>query len=432
MTKFFRSLWGSAELSVFVARLTAVVLGPAVALAIANNLSPEVQGFYFSFTSIIAAQSLFEAGLSVVIIQLIAHERASGSHKKIGSIFSFFVRWFRFAAILMGLIIGVAGAISFSRASSTTPVDWGLPWLILVVVTIAEFSMLPYLLFFEGVGAVNKVYRFRTFKSILYSTLLIGCFFIGANLYSISIAALLSLGATFIFIRTNRTDFPSKIHSDETVSSIQWKKDILPFQWKVACSWMAGYFTVSIFTPVLLWLRGPVDAGKMGLTISMLGSCTVVAAAIMQANASKLGSLYAAGKIVEFIDVFKRRAALSVLLAGAAIGALVIAVLTLNQLQWELASRFVDPSILVMLGVGYLCYHFEGVLAFFSRAQKIEPYFLLEMVAGALILASTLYFGKEYGQIGIAAGFLAVRACLTAPIAFLIYLRSKSNLIAKV
>ena len=49
---------------------------PATLFLIAKHFSPEVQGFYYTFVSVLALQSFLELGFVIVIINVSSHEWA--------------------------------------------------------------------------------------------------------------------------------------------------------------------------------------------------------------------------------------------------------------------------------------------------------------------------------------------------------------------
>ena len=54
-----------------------VLAGPVTILCVLKFLSAEEQGFYYTFSSILALQIFFELGLTYVIMQCVSHEMAS-------------------------------------------------------------------------------------------------------------------------------------------------------------------------------------------------------------------------------------------------------------------------------------------------------------------------------------------------------------------
>jgi len=57
--------------------LTSLILGPVTVLLIAMRFSPEIQGYYYTFGSLVALQVLFEMGLGQAIIPFASHEWSS-------------------------------------------------------------------------------------------------------------------------------------------------------------------------------------------------------------------------------------------------------------------------------------------------------------------------------------------------------------------
>src|ERR1700722_5120239 len=60
----------------FLARVWSMGAGVVALLLIAAFFTPQIQGFYYTFTSLVALQVFAEMGLGQVIIQFAAHEWA--------------------------------------------------------------------------------------------------------------------------------------------------------------------------------------------------------------------------------------------------------------------------------------------------------------------------------------------------------------------
>src|SRR5258708_654935 len=81
MIAYMRRLLSRAEVDRAVvmglaATVIRVISGPLTALAIAWHFSPLLQGYYYTFRSLLAAQVLVELGLGQVLIQFASHEWA--------------------------------------------------------------------------------------------------------------------------------------------------------------------------------------------------------------------------------------------------------------------------------------------------------------------------------------------------------------------
>ena len=52
--------------------------------------------------------------------------------------------------------------------------------------------------------------------------------------------------------------------------------EIFSLQWRIAVSWVSGYFIFYFFTPLIFMIYGPVVAGQFGLTFNMIRSLSTV------------------------------------------------------------------------------------------------------------------------------------------------------------
>jgi len=83
-----------------LARGWSTVAGVVTVLLIAHFLTPAEQGYYYTFSSLVALQIVFELGFSFVILQLAAHERARLHIQEDGSITGDLVAHSRLASVL--------------------------------------------------------------------------------------------------------------------------------------------------------------------------------------------------------------------------------------------------------------------------------------------------------------------------------------------
>ena len=95
---------------------------------------------------------------------------------------------------------------------------------------------------------------------------------------------------------------------------ISWQREVWPFQWKIAVSWLCDYFIFQLFTPVLFAFRGPVEAGRMGLSMSIVTQLSAMMLAWMTTKAAPFGSLIAKKETPELDRMFFRSLRQSIVL----------------------------------------------------------------------------------------------------------------------
>ena len=152
MTARFRQLLKQLEIDravvfVLLNRGWQFLAGPITLLLIARSFSPEVQGFYYTFDSLLALQSFVELGFFLVIINVASHEWASlgldstgcivGEPQALSRLVSLgrlIFKWYAVASAIFVVGVGTIGCVFFAQ-SSLPGILWQSPWLVLVVLT---------------------------------------------------------------------------------------------------------------------------------------------------------------------------------------------------------------------------------------------------------------------------------------------------------
>jgi hypothetical protein len=77
-------------------------------------------------------------------------------------------------------------------------------------------------------------------------------------------------------------------------------------QWRIALSWVSGYFIFQLFTPVLFAYQGAVVAGQMGMSLSIATALNTLALAWINTKAPMFGLLIARGEFAALDRLFFR------------------------------------------------------------------------------------------------------------------------------
>jgi hypothetical protein len=212
--------------------------------------------------------------------------------------------------------------------------------------------------------------------------------------------------------------------------AIQWKREVWPFQWRIAVSWMCSYFTVQVLIPILFALRGPLEAGQMGMALSITSYMTTLALVWTSTKSTPFGNMIARRAFEELDQLFRHALGQS-LAAFAAIALAVCAgAALLPFIAPRLAARLVSPQILavLVLAAGANCL-VQG-LATLLRSFKTEPFFLQSLVVASLSLVFTTLAAPRWGNAGAALSYLAATAIVGLPLALAIFLRTRRGYLA--
>jgi hypothetical protein len=197
-------------------------------------------------------------------------------------------------------------------------------------------------------------------------------------------------------------------------------------QWRVSLSWISGYFTFSLFTPVLFHYQGAVVAGQMGMTWAFIAALTGVASSWIAPKAPAFGILIAQRKYSELDHMFWRLTA--VVVAVTSVGALGIwtLVYTLEQLHHPLALRLLSPSATGYLLLATIMLAASLPMSTYLRAHKREPLLVLSVINGLITGIVVMVLGRYYSVEGVTIGYFVVMAMVT-PFVALVWHRRRAE-----
>jgi hypothetical protein len=426
-----------------MARVWSAVAGVVTVLLIARFLTPREQGYYFTFSSLVALQIIFELGFSFVLLQLAAHERAvltflpngriEGSvvaHARLASVLQKSVRWYSVAAVLMTAALLPTGLLFFStHQRAGTDVAWKLPWCLLVIAAGLIFQLDPIFSFLEGCGSVLQVARMRLGQAMLGSLLAWGAMAAHHGLLSpaMMIVGQIIVGASFLLTSSRRELLRDLLHFPVGEHKIAWRREIWPFQWRIAISWLCGYFIFQLFNPVLFAYQGPIEAGRMGMSLSIVTSLGAVAIAWMNTKASPFGSLIARGDTATLDTLFFRTLWQSTFLLTAIAAAFFVALLAVEHNLPKVAMRVLPSWPFALLLLTTILNHLIFCEALYLRAHKREPFLGITVLGALLLGTSTILLGRFWGSSAVTLGYFTITAIFGLPPATYIFLQKRRD-----
>lgn len=382
---------------------------------IARFLSSVEQGYYYTFGSLVALQIIFELGFSFVILQLASHERAKVSisqdheisgdekaHARLASVVQKSVRWYSVAAVLMAATLLPAGLFFFSTHQRTgSIVHWQLPWCFAALMAALNFQLDPLLSFLEGCGYVPEVARLRFFQSMVGSFLAWAALISHHGLFAPSMMLLGMASGSITWLLGKRKLLLGLLRHNVGTDRIRWNQEVWPFQWRIAVSWLCGYFLFWIFNPVLFAFRGPVEAGQMGMSLSLANAIQAIAVSWISTKSAPFGTLIARKeyRLLDHTFFQALRQAVFVAVAGALCAW--VGCIYLNVHHFRFAQRLLDPISLGILLVYMAINVVIASQAYYLRAHKQEVLFTNSLIGAVLVTASTFLSARPYGASGI-------------------------------
>lgn len=377
-----------------------ILAGCTTTLLLPFWLTPGQQGFYYTFGSLLALQVFFELGLNQVIIQLVSHEAAhlemhddgritgdADRIQRLSAIRRLVQRWYLIAALLFAAITGVAGYMFFQHRGGLPVSEWLPIWAGLVAGTAINLYMSPRLAILEGTGHVGQVARLRLIQSVLgYGTLWM-LLFAGAGLWVSAVVPAASAVTTWGWLRIR---VEALRHTPEAVSGAEfsWRRDIFPLQWRLAVSWVSGYFIFNLFTPIVFANHGAKEAGRFGMAMAIFNAVTTVGLSWINAKAPTLTMHISRNESEELNRTFRGVMIRSVVFTGALSAIVVAAAAGANLAGWSAIQRIADLESLLAIAVATTINVLVYACASYMRAHREEPMVPVSVVSAGCTIAA--------------------------------------------
>ena len=418
---------------------TALFLGPVTVLLIAWRFSPELQGYYYTFGSLLALQVFFELGLGQAIIQFASHDWSTlsldekgrivgdeAARSRLLSLGRLSFRWYGWAAILLVLGLGPAGYAFFSH-TPTAGVSWPGPWAALCIGVGAGFALLPVFSLLQGCNQVPQFWFYRWIQQVVNGLSLWAAIILGAGLWTLAVASAAGFLWSVFFLLRRYSGFVGSFLSSPAGPRIHWRRDVWPVQWRIAISWIGAYFTTSFFAPVLFRLHGPVAAGQMGMTVTLSLVLLAVSSNWVVTKAPQFGVLIAQGDYWELDRLFRRSFLASIAVSCAGAVAIGLGVFLLHSVGHPLSARLLRPLPTFLLMSGTVLNSATMGLSVYLRAHKREPLAPVYLLTALVVFATVLVLGARFGALGITAGYLGAITVVQLPLSIIVFQRRRAE-----
>ncbi len=430
--------------AIFFSSITSItgVLGSLISVIfVLKNLTQIEQGFYYTFSSLIAIQIFFELGLNNIITQFIAHEFAhlklndelvlEGSlyHKsRLASILKLSIKIFTSLSLLLFILLIFIGYFFFSKQNNE--INWIGPWLILSISVTLNFIISPLISFLQGIGEISRVAKIKFFQqiAIIFSTIF---FYIsGFKLYVLGISNFIGVFIIYCFLlKKNNLKLFNNVFKIILIEKVDYLSEIFPLQWKIAISWISGYFIFQLFNPILFTTKGPIIAGQMGLTLAALNGIQSISSTWITTKIPDF-SEYIALKDYKKLDYeFNKTLKQTIII----IIVLLIFLFTLIYIsdmynlkinEKSFSKRFIDYIPLLFMSLTFFINQIVGAWGTYLRAHKKEPFLYTSIIGAILVTFVSIYSIKIFDLIGMTIGYFIVSLCIM-PFTFYIYNNKK-------
>lgn len=420
-----------------LARGWSSLAGLVTVALIARFLSPAEQGYYYVFGSLIALQVVFELGFSFVILQMASHERAhltisaaglvSGDeipHARLASVLRKAVRWYSSAAAVLAIFLLAAGSRFFySHVQTSVSVSWQSPWYLTAIAATLTFQLDPILSFMEGCGFVANIARLRFAQAVMGSGVSWLVMFAHHGLFAPAMVISANAFCALVWLWGYRRLLIGLLRYKSGKFDVHWMKEVWPFQWRIAVSWLCGYFIFQLYNPVLFAFHGAVVAGQMGMSLSLVNALNSISISWINTKAAPFGTMIARGQFRDLDRLFFQAAkqAIGVCTVGAGIAWSILFYFHLRNLPF--GHRVLDPLPLAILLLNTCLNTLIFAQAVYLRAHKQEKFLIPSIIGAILVATSTYIFGRSCGALGVVTGSLAACIFVGIPLSTLTFVK---------
>lgn len=408
------------------ARIIQGFTGVASVFFISTFLTGVEQGFYYTFGSILALQVFFELGLTGIMTQYVAHEAShltlnidrtyEGEERyksRLASLLKFCVKWYSVISLSVFVFLTILGYVYFNKYGATHEnVEWKTPWLLICIGTAIKLFQSPLNSILMGLGFVKETSKAGFYQQIILPIFTWLGLALGIKLYVMGIGFLLSVIYWQFFIhREGLADILLNLWKTNITEKVGYMNEIFPYQWRIALSWVSGYFIFQLFNPVLFATEGAVVAGQMGMTMQALNAIMAFSQSWINTKVPRLSGLIAKKDYITLDNLFQNTTKQMLAVGSLLIIAFIIVVFGLQHIEFmsKFGERFLPIIPLVLMS--WACWTMLPIncWATYLRCHKKEPLLLNSVVMGILCCISTLMFGSLYGLLGIVIGYAFLR-----------------------
>lgn len=423
-----------------ISQVVAGVTGVFSVFFITTFLTGVEQGFYYTFGSILALQVFFELGLTGIMTQFVAHEASHLKLKdnleyegdytyksRLASLVHFCVRWYMVLAIIVFVFLLIAGFVYFDRfGSEHEEVSWRIPWGLICMGTSIKLFQSPFNSILMGLGKVKEMTKIGFWQQMVLPSISWIGLVVGFKLYIVGISYFSSVILWQLFVhKTGLEKIIINLWEVKVTERVMYVKEIFPYQWKIALSWISGYFIFQLFNPVLFATEGAVVAGQMGMTLTALNAIQGFSRSWLNTKVPLYSTLIARKDYFSLDHVFQKTLFQMTSICATLLFIFIFVMWILNNTKFRfngsiLAERFLYGVPLLLLSISVLLQQFVSSWATYLRCHKKEPFLLYSILSGIACCLSTFVLGNLYGLNGITIGYFII-SIVFFPFAYLIY-----------
>lgn len=401
--------------------------GPVTAVLVVMLLTPSGQGLYYTLGSLVASLALFEFGSATATAQLLGsgiRERgrcprsSSGGNDRM-AVYDVGLRWNRASTVVFVATMGLGGAWLL-RSSATADHTVLLPWFSLLIVSAAQSLLAPRFALLQANQQLALYWLNRVAFHWAYTVTLWSSLLAGLQLWSLAGASSIGLVWSLLFLFWSRRFLTVGPRGNIGRSGLwrTFRQRVWPLQWRLGLSWFSVTFALAWLTPITMHHDGALDAGRMGLTVTLSLVIFAFGTNWLAPDEPRFARLVASGDELSFRVEFTRRYWLALASAAAIAGTAVTFIALARRWYPPFEDRILAPFDATVLLVGVLTVVAVRNLGSYCRAHCVDPTAIPLALGSAFALAAAALLGTK-GTLWVTMGYSLGMTGLALPCSLL-------------
>jgi len=433
--------WAGVDRAVFfsnAAQLLRLFTGPITMALVLKFLPPEIQGYFYAFAGVVAMQVFLEMGFSQNILQFASHEFAKlhftaaqtvegdlVAKSRLISLGRLAFGYYAAAALIFLLAVCIGGHIFFTL-SGHHGVHWQGAWWLIAVTAALALAINPAWSLLNGCNQIAVVAKFNFWAALASFAANAIALISGAGIYASALGAAFSLLFSVGYLVWRWRHFFRQFLERPQHGEVSWAQEIWPFQWRIAVSWMSGYFVFDIINPIAFYFCGPVAAGQLGMSFQLIRMISNMALTWIYTKAPRFGMLVSQRAWGE-LDTLWRRCTLQVFIFYTlGLVTFLAAMPFIGHWLPKVPGRLAPWAVTAWIGGGNLIQNLIGCFCMELRAHKQDPTMWVSVANAILSLILILPLVHHWGITGEAMGYAFGIWAVFIPACF-IYLKKRQD-----
>ena len=407
----------------FLTQMSKLLMGPVLLIFLPRYINQVEQGYWFTMVSLAAITAFAEMGLSNIVLQFAAHAKSKAtSDYTLDELLIFVIKRILLVALLVFPLTVLVGSLVLS-GDSESQINWLFCWFIFCAMSCLNLILIVILSYFEGSVGVHEIQKIRFVLAIVNLVSLVVSLYCSLGLWALPVSIALTVLTGFLILcsKFSLHNYLKNPFDNLKVTNTYLGSHINPLLLRYSVSWIGGYFMFQLFVPIGFLTLGPIEAGKIGISISLFSSIFAI---------SNIASIFQLPEFTSAIALSDKRKLMvcfwSALFGSLAIfscGFLVIFLMDQSDFLNDMfLDRFLDFDVLKILALAWLLQLIVHNMAIYIRAFRIEPFSLPSLVAGLYIPSMTYICSLLWGVEFFFMGFLTMFIWFI-PVAMFLFMR---------